>query len=779
MLNLREYKNVPDRLTDLLPWAALVASGVILNKDGSFQATVSYRGPDLDSATEEELMVTSARVNNVFKRLGSGWAVYAEAQREKSSDYPDCNFPDRVSYLIDNERRQMFASEPHFESNYYLTLIYLPPRDTVNKIAATFIDSDKDKNYAQVLESFIQDVSRLTGLLASVFRDVAWLNDEETLSFLHRTISDRKIKMSLPASGMFIDSIISDSSLITGFEPKLGQNYLKVITVKAFPTNSYPGILDRLNRLGISYRWVTRFICLDKAEAEKEINKYKKRWFAKRKGVLTLLKETIFNSESVMGDSDAVNKAEDADCAQQELLSDAVNYGYFTASIVLADKDREIVRAQVCEVERAINSLGFVCHDEDINAVDAYLGTIPGNTRNNVRRPIVNTLNLAHLMPISALWAGDEFNHHFATPALIYSKTGGSTQFRLNLHVGDVGHTLVLGPTGSGKSVLLNLIAAQFLRYKNAQVYIFDKGASSKILTAGIGGRYFDLGANELSFSPLSNIDEVSEKSWAQEWLISILEQENVEVTPNIKEQLWIALNSLATAPKEQRTIFGLSVLLQNESLKQALLPFTISGAHGRLLDASKDTLRLDSWQSFEMERLMETPSVVLPVLSYLFHRLEERFTGRPTLLVIDEAWIFLDNPTFSKKIREWLKVLRKQNVSVVFATQSLSDVQESKISNAIKESCLTKIYLPNSSALNEDSMAFYEKFGLNQTQIRILAEATPKKDYYYSSPNGNRLFELGLGEVALAYCGATSKQEQLGLNHRVHERQEGCRWGC
>ena len=765
MLNLKEYREHPDRLSDLLPWAALVAPGVILNKDGSFQTTIRYRGPDLDSATEAELVSISARLNNVLRRLGSGWAIYSEAKRARSENYPKSYFPEPISFLIDEERRVMFEAETHFESAYYLTFVYLPPSDSASRIASTFLENrpSKSLNYTNLLTSFQAEVTRIVSLLEGIFIETSVLSDEEVLTYLHSVISDKEHPISVPEVPIYLDSVLADSPLLPGFEPKLGNNHLRIIGVKSFPGKSQPGLLDRLNRLSIEYRWVTRYIFLDKHEAEAEVNRYKKRWFAKRKGIVTLLKETLTGSESVMEDSDAVNKAMDADAAQQELQDDIVSYGYFTNVVVLWDNDPSSLNNKTREVERIINSLGFATKIEDINAVDAWLGSVPGNCRNNVRRPLLNTLNLSHLMPLSAVWAGPERDEHLGGPPLFYAKTNGSTQFRFVSHVGDVGHSLIIGPTGTGKSVLLNLIEAQFLRYPDAQVYIFDKGGSSRVLTMGVGGDYYDLGADdsELSFQPLGSIHELSERRFASEWLVDILIQENVNVTPAVKEEIWTALNSLASAPTEERTIFGLTVLLQNEELRQALLPFTISGPHGGMLDHNHDNLRYGFWQSFEMEVLMETPAVVMPVLSYLFHRLEQRFTGKPTLLVLDEAWLFLDYPAFAAKIREWLKVLRKANVTVVFATQSLADVDESSIAATIKEACFTKVYLPNATALNEDASAFYRRFGLNDRQVRILSQAIPKRNYYYTSPLGNRLFDLGLDELALAYCGATSKEAQ------------------
>jgi type IV secretory pathway VirB4 component len=157
-------------------------------------------------------------------------------------------------------------------------------------------------------------------------------------------------------------------------------------------------------------------------------------------------------------------------------------------------------------------------------------------------------------------------------------------------------------------------------------------------------------------------------------------------------------------------------------------------------------------------------------VLTYLFHRIEGRLDGRPTLLIIDEGWLVLDDPAFAQQLREWLKTLRKKNASVVFATQSLSDIDGSSIAPAIVESCPTRIFLPNERAIEPQITAIYRRFGLNDRQIEILARATPKRDYYCQSRRGNRLFELGLGPVALAFCAASSKTDHAAIERVIAE---------
>jgi type IV secretion system protein VirB4 len=216
----------------------------------------------------------------------------------------------------------------------------------------------------------------------------------------------------------------------------------------------------------------------------------------------------------------------------------------------------------------------------------------------------------------------------------------------------------------------------------------------------------------------------------------------------------------------------GLSLLLQSNAVRAALQPYTLEGPLGSMLDAAEDRLSIAGVHCFEMEALMGEGGAALPVLTYLFHRLEERFDGRPTLLILDEAWVFLDNPVFAARIREWLKVLRKKNVAVVFGTQSLADIAGSSIAPAIIESCPQRIFLANDRAVEPQARSAYERFGLNDRQVELIARAAPKRHYYLQSRRGNRLFELALGPVALALCGASDAASQRRIDS-ILERQD------
>ncbi|OSJ34110.1 conjugal transfer protein TrbE [Bradyrhizobium japonicum] len=785
MMNLAEYRRSNTRLADFLPWAALVDEGIVLNKDGSLQRTARFRGPDLDSSVPAELVAVASRLNNALRRLGSGWAVFVEAQRHSAGRYPPDTFPDVASALVDAERKAQFEEAgSHYESSYYLTFLYLPPAESAAVAERLLYEGGHRSAGAdarEVLSGFADRTNRVLQLVEGFMPECGWLDDEATLTYLHSTVSTKRHRVRVPEIPMYLDALLADQPLTGGLEPMLGDAHLRVLTVVGFPTTTTPGILDDLNRLAFPYRWSTRAIMLDKTDALKLLTRIRRQWFAKRKSIAAILKEVMTNEASTLLDTDAHNKAMDADHALQELGSDQIGEAFVTATVTVWDRDPHAADEKLRLVEKVIQGRDFTSMTETVNAVEAWLGSLPGQVYANVRQPPVSTLNLAHMIPLSAVWAGEVRDHHFKAPPLFFGKTEGSTPFRFSLHVGDVGHTLIVGPTGAGKSVLLALMALQFRRYPAAQIFAFDFGGSIRAAAIAMGGDWHDLGgavggdsAEFVALQPLARIDDVAERGWAADWIASILARERIEVTPETKDHVWSALTSLASAPVRERTLTGLSVLLQANALKRALQPYCLGGPFERLLDAEGEQLGETSVQVFETDGLIGT-GVAPAVLSYLFHRIEDRFDGRPTLLIIDEGWLALDDADFAGKLREWLKTLRKKNASVVFATQSLADIDGSAIAPAIIESCPTRILLPNDRAIEPQIMAIYRRFGLNDRQIEILARATPKRDYYCQSRRGNRLFDLGLGEIALAFAAASSKSDQA-LIERVlaeHGRDE------
>lgn len=780
MLFLNEYRSRSSRLSDHLPWALLIAPGVVLNKDGAFQQTLEFRGPDLASATPAGLMAVRAQLNNALRRLGSRWCLHVEAVRAPSQSYPLSAFPDPVSHLVDEERRAAFEADTvHFESRYFATFTYLPAGDAVGAAESLLVENLPQGRGAEALyrvafEEFKATVAAVRDILAGVFPLAAPLDDGQTLNYLHACVSTKHHPVAPPDPPIYLDAFLTDDDFQGGLFPRLGGHYLRTISVRAYPPSSWPGILDQLNSLGLAYRWVCRFLPLDKEDARRAVTTLRKRWFSKRKGVLALLKEAITHEPSLLEDPDALQKTQDADAALAILGGDAASMGYLTPTITLTDPDPDRLVAKVRAVDAIINRAGFVTKVEDLNAVQAWLGSLPGQAYADVRRPMVSTLNLCDLLPVSAIWPGPLRNVHLTQesakqgltgpqPPLMHTRTDATTPFRLDLHQGDVAHTFVVGPTGAGKSVLLNTLALQWRRYPNARVVIFDKGRSSRAASLLVGGGFYDLGAwgEDLAFQPLAQIDRPDERVWAQDWILDLVSAAGVAVEPAVKDELWKALANLAAGPREQRTLTVLAATVQDHAIKAALKPFTLEGPHGRLLDAAVEGLTTRAWQAFELGALMESPQALGPVLTYLFHVIERGFDGRPTLIVLDEAWRFLESTTFALRIREWLWTVRKFNVGVVFSALDLSSIIDSPIASALIQGCPTRIFLPNPEARTPLVAKAYGAFGLNDQQIGIIAGAAPKREYYYQSAAGNRLFELGLGPIALAAAGSSSATDQ------------------
>ena len=489
-------------------------------------------------------------------------------------------------------------------------------------------------------------------------------------------------------------------------------------------------------------------------------------------------------------DTDAANKAADADMALQELGSDDVGQVYVTATVTVWDQDAGVAAEKLRLVEKIIQGRDFTCIAEGVNAIEAWLGSLPGQTYANVRQPPVSTLNLAHMIPLSAVWAGPERDEHFDAPPLLFGKTEGSTPFRFSLHVGDVGHTLIVGPTGAGKSVLLALMALQFRRYARSQVFAFDFGGSIRAAALAMRGDWHDLGGNASRRSDGGDEPIAAPARRRREHgLASAARRHSLHAGTRVGRRLdrrhSLPRGRCGDTRGEGAPLVGADVARWRtrggahvdgprgpaaiRETQAGLQPYCIGGPHGRLLDAESERLGEASVQAFETEGLIGTGAAG-PVLAYLFHRIEGRLDGRPTLLIIDEGWLALDDGGFAAQLREWLKTLRKKNASVIFATQSLSDIDGSAIAPAIVESCPTRVFLPNERAIEPQITAIYQRFGLNDRQIEIIARATPKRDYYCQSRRGNRLFELGLGPVALAFCAASSKADHAAIDRVLAE---------
>ena len=806
MINLKSFQRTQELATpDLLPYACMVAPGVILNKDGSYMASWFYTGKDDASMTAHDRNVTNERINAALKRLGSGWCMHFNAIRTRSDIYPDAEtsfFPDAVSSMIDRERREFFeAAGNSFETVTTLTLTYTPDPVSQKKLEALFFETEGEtrKNrqlagdktlvdFQRAIQEFEENLGVALDLRRMTEREgeiggVAVTYDDQ-LSLLDFQFHHEGFRPVLvPQCGMFLDSIIGKFQFVTGVVPKIGGKFIKAITIDGLPAATSAGFLNPLSELGVEFRWCTRYIPMDAYHAVGEIRKYSRKWAQKVKGFIA----SLTGKPNAKINHAAAMMTADAQMAESDSSGTEVTFGYYTGTIILLHEDAEFLETASRAMRKALLRLGFSStRIEDINAVESWLGTMCGNSFANIRRPLLHSLNLSDLLPTSSVYAGQRFNpcdfYPENSPPLAMTKTDGSTPFRLNLHVSDLAHTLIFGPTGSGKSTLLAFLAAQMLRYPRVSIFAFDKGMSMYGINQAVGGNHYNIGGETvegnptLAFAPLSRIESEADFQWACEWVETLVRmQMNGKVSVEKKMAIRQGMISHREASHSVR-LSDFVTQVQDQEVKDALSFYTALDIY----DAEGDALRDGNFECFEIEELMHfKPEINLPIMLYLFRCIEKKLTGQPAFIIIDEAWMVLGHEVFRDKLREWLKVLRKANCGVVLATQSITDAANSGILDVLSESCPTKIYLPNDRATHEESGQHYKRLGLNTAQRTIIADALPKREYFVTSPKGDRLVDLALGPVALAFCAKSSKDDLRAMKEfqSVHGQDWPVAW--
>ena len=794
---LKKHRAKDGALADLLNHAAVVDDGVIVGKNGSFMAAWLYQGEDNASNTDEQREMVSFRINQALVGLGNGWMIHVDAVRRPAPLYSErglSHFPDPVTAAMDEERRRLFEGlGTMYEGYFVLSVTYYPPLLAQRKFVELMFDDDskapsQEDRTKNLIEFFKRECRNIESRLSAAVKlqrlrgnkvmteEGKEVTHDDFLRWVQFCVTGINHPVQLPTNPMYLDALIGGQELWTGVVPKIGRKFVQVVAIEGFPMESYPGILTALGEVPCEYRWSSRFIFMDTHEAVKHLDKFRKKWRQKIRGFF----DQVFNTNSGVVDQDAVSMVADAEAAIAEVNSGVVAAGYYTSCVVLMDETRARLETSARQLEKSINQLGFTARIETINTLDAYLGSLPGHGVENIRRPLINTMNLADLLPTSTIWSGQNEApcpmYPPQSPPLMHCVTHGATPFRLNLHVRDLGHTFIFGPTGAGKSTKLGLIAAQLRRYRGMSLFCFDKGMSLYPLAKAAGGRHFTIAADDekLAFCPLQFLETKGDRAWAMNWIDTMLALNGLDTTPNQRNEIGNAILNMHN--EGAKTLSEFSLTIQDEAVRDAIRVYTADGDMGHLLDAETDGLSLTDFTVFEVDELMNLgDKYALPVLLYLFRRIERALKGQPAVIILDEAWLMLGHPVFRAKIKEWLKGLRKANCVVLMATQSLSDAANSGILDVIVESTATKIFLPNVYARDEDTSALYRRMGLNTRQIEILATAIQKQHYYYVSEKGRRLYDLALGPLAMAIIGSTDKDSIATI--KALEAKHGDAW--
>ena len=577
MLALRRFRDKAKGVADLLNYAALRAPGMILCKDGSLLAGWFFDGPDAASLPPAQLNYLTKRVNDVFTRMGSGWSVWVDAVRLPAAQYPERRrsaFPDPITAMIDEERRQAFEREgAHFETEFTLVIMYTPPLRSKQRLIDLIYDDDEEaaaippsERQIALFNAMRDDIEDALGDVLNLRRmtDFEYEDElggrhaqDELVNACQSYLTGELHGLNTPPCPMDLDHYMGGKELWPGDTPRIGDKFIAVVAIEGFPLESCPLMLRVIAALPIALRYSSRFNFLDLHEAVSNLSSQRRKWRQKMRGFFA----QVFRTQSGYVNEDALLMAAQTESALSDANSAQVAFGYYTPVIVLMDENRETVLENARLISRELGRLGFAGRVETLNTTEAWLGSLPGHPYPNVRRPLFHTLNFADCLPLSNEWAGEAEcpSPMFApgSPALMHAATSGATPFRFNLHVSDVGHALVFGPTGAGKSTLLGMIAAQFRRYPGAKITVFDKGYSMYPLCAAAGGRHYDLAADRdaTGLCPLAFLETDGDTAWAEEWLATCYElQTGARVSPGQREAIHRAITLMRQSQKVARS---------------------------------------------------------------------------------------------------------------------------------------------------------------------------------------------------------------------------------
>ncbi|MBQ9282265.1 MAG: AAA family ATPase [Treponema sp.] len=814
-LNFRKINKEPtNQLKYITPWSFIISPSVCLLKNGAIMTTYQVEYPDLESSSASSIASMASLFNRSVMSLAQeeGWGIFFDVRRYKTKEYPSGEFSNLAGWLIDQRRAENYHKfGEHFTTDYYITFVYQLPSDMESKTTALFFKNKNVKKqkkaksmfansenlpaFKKEIENFLDEVEKVMGTLATKIWNHR-LDDSELFTYIKSNVSLNKQDLIFPEDTFFfLDNFICDMDVRTSMPLKIGEYYAPVIAVMDFPNKSYPGIFDRLNRTMTEFRWTTRFLPMSKEISAKEADKYQKRMYSARKSAATMFTELAANVEIDRENQGALEMEGEANQIQADIAMGEYVLGYYTSNLMCWDKSIEKAKEKSRKLQQVVRSCGFATKEETFNNVEAWCGMMAGNVYSNIRRPIISTKNMSNIIPLSSAWQGLLYNDFTletcgsAIPLLTCSTSYG-TPFFLNLNVRDVGHTFVFGPTGAGKSTLLALLMAQATKYKDANIVCIDKQLSSRAFMVAAGGVYVEPGKDAVAFQPLSELlnpadctDSEYRKSlmWCQQFIEALIVQQNIDITPQMSRAISEALRILSEKPADMRdlTSFQGTVSYRNpengdNTIRTALDPYCRGGVFGSIFDAEKTTLNLSKLMTIEMGSLMRlSEKAVAPALMYIFRYLEKLWTvptgsKQPlTFLFLDEAWLYLQHPVFAGFIQEWLRTLRKKKVFCIFATQEVSAASKSSLRDTIVQQCLTKIYLADESALSLAES--YKDFGLTESEIVALSEATMKRDYYFKNPNGSRMFTLDLDAFQLALI--SSDHEILDKLESVHGR--------
>lgn len=757
---------------DRLPYERLIDESTVLLRDGSVMSAIQVPGLLFETEDSDALNAHAATREVVLRStLDARFVMYHHVIRRRVEVELDAEFPDALSRHIDARWKERLAGGSLFINDQFVTLIRRPARGKTGlpeRISKFFSRQGREE-----LEANPKDIrslkSAVTGLVASLapygaavlgdyaVADKSGGTNSEMLELLSALYNGEMRPVRRPAEDTDIGHMLPYRRVSFGLDAMESKgagelNFAAIMGLKEYPEATSPGLLDPLLRLPFEMIVTESYAPNERTIARERIDLALRR------------------SRSV--DEEAAAERADMMAARDELGNGSVGFGDHHLTVQVRERALDRLDDACAAAAAALADAGAIAVREDTNLEPSFWAQFPGNEDYVVRRALISSANMASFGSFHGFALGQAANNHWGD-AVTLLETTSATPFFFNFHNGDLGNFTVIGPSGSGKTVVMNFLAAQAQKVKPRTI-LFDKDRGAELFIRGIGGRYDRISPGEpTGFNPLSLPDTPSNKAFLRDWLGVLLDADGPEELATISAAVDA---TYANDPALRRLRHFKELLAGARRPEPGDLADRLSawiggsagddGEHAWLFDNAADALDLDQRVlGFDMTQLLENPRLRTPTMMYLFHRIDERLDGEPTMILIDEGWKALDDEVFAARIRDWLKTLRKRNALVGFATQSARDALESRISTALVEQTATMIFMPNSRARPED---YCDGFGLTEHELALIRSLPAhSRCFLVRQPDASVVVRLDLSgapEVLTILSGRESAVRRLDL---------------
>ncbi len=751
---------------DRLPYAGLIEERTVSLRDGGLMQVLHLAGFGFETADTLDLNHKHAVRDAALRAVGgSRYVVRHHVVRRRVQVATSGDFADPVCAMIDRRWQERLASRRLFVNDLFVTLVRRPPKGKAGaaELAGGFLSRGLDaRSRAAALAREVRELDAAREALAAALQpygprllsgyDTPHGRCSEPLEFLSALYNGEMRPVLAPEgdAGRHIPyrRVSFGHDAVERKGAAAAKDFSAILALKEYPPAAAPGLLDALLRLPCELVLSQSFAFVDRQIGLERVSLALRRFRA--------------------ADDDSTSLRQGLVQAKDDLSSGRSALGEHQFSLLVRAESLEALDAAVADCAGVFADIGAVAVREDLALEPAFWAQFPGNEAYGARKSLISTGAFASFAALHGFPLG-ETNGHWG-PAVSVLETTAGTPYFFNFHEGDRGNFTVIGPTGSGKTVVMNFLAAQAQRASPRTVF-FDKDRGAEIFLRGIGGHYAVLRPGQpTGFNPLQLSDTPANRAFLRAWIARLATRPGQTLSSEEEEQVAQAVDANFDQEPGYRRLRYFRELLsglkrpQPGDLASRIAPWCGEGERAWLFDNPAD--RLDLGQAvlgFDMTELLDDPVLRTPAMMYLFHRVEQRLDGTPTLILIDEGWKALDDEVFAARIRDWMKTLRKRNAVVGFGTQSARDALESRVASAIIEQAATQIFMPNPRAQAAD---YCDGFGLTEHEL-ALVQGLPVHARCFLVKHGNhsvvaRLDLAAMPDLVAALSGRESTVRRL-----------------